>query len=416
MPPLCRAGLPYALQMELQMEKTMETQTEMQMEMTNAFTSYLGQRGPLRFCDTTLRDGEQTAGVVFSAAEKSYIASELDLIGFDQIEVGVPAMGREECAVIRSIVDLGLNASLITWNRARKSDIRASLSCGVDAVAISLPVSDLQIEAKLGQSRAWVLTQMQRTLEFARAAGLDVVVSGEDSSRADPDFLLQYAQAAERAGAQRFRFCDTLGIMDPLRMYAAVRSLCARLRIAVELHTHNDYGFAEASLLAALHAGATWGNTTVMGLGERAGNAAMEPVVMALRELEGVDIGLDTRRFTALAGYVAAAANRALPPDRPVVGSNVFAHESGLHVHGLLRDSRSYESYAAEQVGNRRRLVIGKHSGRCALAARLAELGLSLSSNEAAALLAEVRQAASAKKGALSDEELLELLELLGRA
>jgi homocitrate synthase NifV len=372
--------------------------------------SYLGKRGGIKFDDTTLRDGEQAAGVVFSRAEKLHIAQALDAIGFDQIEVGIPAMGVAEQRLIAEIAALGLRASLITWNRACIDDIKASLRCGVDAVAISLPTSDIHINKKLGQSRQWVLERLKTAVSFAKEAGLYVSVSAEDASRSELDFLLRYAQTAEALGADRLRFCDTLGVMEPLRMYACVRTLAQATNLELELHTHNDFGMAEATLLAGLHAGATWANTTVCGLGERAGNAACEPLVMALRELEGIELNLDSSRFTQLANYVSAAAARTLPVDRPVVGANAFAHESGVHVHGILKEPQTYEQYPPKLVGNRRSIVVGKHSGKHALAAKLATLGHELTLEQAAALPPNVRKRAQTQKRCLSDQELAALL------
>jgi homocitrate synthase NifV len=340
-------------------------------------------------------------------------------LGVDQIEVGIPAMGAGEQEAIRRIVELGLGCSLITWNRALIPDIEASLGCGVDAVALSLPTSDVHLAAKFGEGRRWALDTMRRAVAFAKSAGLYVCASAEDASRTDLEFLTEYALAARQEGADRFRFCDTLGLMEPLRMYGVVRTLVEAFGDAegmpIELHTHNDFGLAEASILAGLHAGATWANTTVAGLGERAGNAAIEPLAMALTEIEGCAFGskaalaLDTTRFTELAAYVSQAAARMLPPDQPIVGSNVFTHESGVHVDGLLKEPRTYEHFAPALVGNSRQIVVGKHSGKHALIHSLGLLGYdpgTLDSPTLTRLLATVRNQASAQKRALTTSEL----------
>jgi homocitrate synthase NifV len=389
----------------------------------------------VHFCDTTLRDGEQAAHVVFSPTEKLTIAKMLAELGVDQIEVGIPAMGSAEQDVIAQIAGLGLNCSLLAWNRAFIPDIQASLNCGVDAVALSLPTSDIHLGAKFGKDRRWALETIKRAVAFAKDASLYVCVSAEDSSRTDVEFLKDYVLAARAEGADRFRFCDTLGLMEPLRMYAVVRELMGALAtsvgesngkrsveggsastpksvagvIPVELHTHNDFGMAEASMLAGLHAGATWANTTIAGLGERAGNAAIEPLAMALRQIEGADVRLDTTRFTELAAYVAQAATRTLPPDKPIVGSNAFAHESGVHVDGLLKEANCYEQFAPALVGNTRQIVVGKHSGKHALIHKLRLMGYEANRlNEAAQhnLLAAVRTQANNQKRALTTSEL----------
>jgi Isopropylmalate/homocitrate/citramalate synthases len=224
--------------------------------------------------DTTLRDGEQTAGVAFSLAEKIAIARLLDDMGVQELECGIPAMGADEQRAVKALVDLGLNARLLTWNRALVEDIRASLACGVGAVDISLSVSDLHIRHKLRKSRSWVREQLKVALGFAKQHDLYVSVGGEDASRADLDFLVDLMELARSLGADRFRFCDTLGLLDPFSTYEKIRYLAERVELDIEVHTHNDLGMATANAIAGVRAGARFVNTTVNGLGERAGNAA----------------------------------------------------------------------------------------------------------------------------------------------
>ena len=234
---------------------------------------------PIYINDTTLRDGEQAAGVAFSLEEKITIAKLLDSIGVQELEIGIPAMGRDEAEAIRAIVGLGLTAKLLGWNRAVRSDIDASIECGLRRIHISIPVSDLQIQVKFkGQWRA-MLDRLREVLRYAKDRGLEVSVGGEDSSRADENFLLETAQYAQEWGAFRFRFCDTVGILDPFATFSKVQKLVNVLSIPVEMHTHDDFGLATANALAGIRAGATSVNTTVDGFGERAGNAALEEVV-----------------------------------------------------------------------------------------------------------------------------------------
>jgi homocitrate synthase NifV len=364
--------------------------------------------------DTTLRDGEQTAGVVFSLEEKKTIARMLDEIGVPEIECGIPAMGREEQAAVRALVDLGLSARLITWNRAVVSDIRASVDAGIRAVDISLSVSDLHIERKLKKSRDWVREQLKVALGFAKEHGLYVSVGGEDSSRADLGFLAELMSIARAMGADRFRYCDTLGILDPFATYENVRALRERVPgLDLEVHTHNDLGMATANALAGLRAGARFVNTTVNGLGERAGNAALEEVVMALRHACGVDPGIDTRRFVELSRYVGRASRRPVPEWKAVVGERVFSHESGLHADGVLKDPRNYEGFDPAEVGLSRHMVLGKHSGSHALLHRLRQLGFEADRLEAADLLERVRSISQRNKRPLNDGELLTLCRSL---
>jgi homocitrate synthase NifV len=360
--------------------------------------------------DTTLRDGEQTAGVSFSRQEKITIARMLDVAGVQEIECGIPAMGATEQQSIRALVDLGLHARLITWNRAVISDIRASLACGVQAVDISLSVSDIMMKHKLRKSREWVKEQLKVALGFAKAHGLYVSVGGEDASRADIPFLVELLEISHGMGADRFRYCDTLGILDPFTMYEKIRMLRVAVPdIDLEVHTHNDLGMATANALAGIRAGARFVNTTVNGLGERAGNAALEEVVMGLKVACGVDSGVNTHRFHELSRYVGKASQRPVPVWKAVVGERVFAHESGIHADGVIKNPKNYEGFDPAEVGLKRYLVVGKHSGTSGLMARYAAMGINLARAEADCLLQRARIFAEQAKRSLSDQDLYSL-------
>lgn len=361
--------------------------------------------------DTTLRDGEQTAGVVFSNEEKVNIAKMLDEIGIDQIEAGIPVMGGDEAEVITEIAHLGLKASVLGWNRANVADIKTSIDCGVDAVAISLATSDIHIETKLMKDRKWVLDTIRESVAYAKSEGVYVSVNAEDASRTDLDFLLEYAAAAKAEGADRLRFCDTIGIMEPFRMYKVINTLIEETGLEIEMHTHNDFGMAVANAIAGIHGGATWVNVTVGGLGERAGNAAFEEVIMALKYLEGFDLMADTKRFTELVNYVMNAAGRTVPAWKPVVGSNMFAHESGIHADGVIKNPKTYEVFSPDEVGGERQIVVGKHSGSKTLEMKFAEYGIPLTSAQARDLLPHVRSKAVELKRPLFDKELVELFK-----
>ncbi|GAB4280770.1 MAG: homocitrate synthase [Coriobacteriia bacterium] len=368
--------------------------------------SLLGSRA-VRIDDTTLRDGEQTAGVVFSNHEKVRIAKLLDEIGVHQIEAGIPAMGGDERDVIEEIAHLGLRASVLAWNRANVEDIKTSLTTGVDAIAISLATSDIHIETKLRKDREWVIDTIKRCVAFAKENDLYVSVNAEDASRTDMDFLIEYAKAAQAEGADRIRFCDTIGVMEPFRTYHVVKNLIEETGLEVEMHTHNDFGMATANAIAGIHAGATWVNTTVAGLGERAGNAALEEVVMALKYIEGLDLDMDTTRFREMGEYVAQAAGRTIPVWKSIIGTNMFAHESGIHADGVIKNPKTYEVFAPDEVGLERQIVIGKHSGTKAILLKFHEYGIDLTNEEAAELLPRVRAAAVELKRSLFDKELL---------
>ncbi|GAA6616664.1 homocitrate synthase [Scytonema sp. NUACC26] len=359
--------------------------------------------------DTTLRDGEQAAGVAFNLHEKVAIAKFLDAIGVHEIEVGIPAMGEEEIRAISAIRNLDLQAKLLGWNRAVISDIEASIACGLKRVHISVPVSGIHITAKFqGQWRV-TLQQLRDSINFAVDKGLWVAVGGEDSSRSNESFLLDVANYAQEWGASRFRFCDTVGILDPFTTYYKVKRLVSALFIPVEIHTHNDFGLATANALAGIKAGATSVNTTVNGLGERAGNAALEEVVMSLKRIYGVNLGIDTPRLLELSRLVAQASGSTVPPWKAIVGENTFAHEAGIHAHGVLQNPLTYEPFAPEEVGWERRLVVGKHSGRHIVSNVLQQHGIFLNSEETKSVLEAVRQESVEKKRSLTVQELLNL-------
>ena len=361
----------------------------------------------IKIDDTTLRDGEQTAGVVFSNHEKVRIAKLLDEVGVHQIEVGIPAMGGDEKAVIKQIAGLGRSTSVLAWNRAVKSDIQESLDCGVEAVAISMSASDIHIEHKLQKSRQWVLDQISECVEFAKAHDVYVSVNAEDASRANLEFLMRFGLAAKEAGADRLRFCDTLGILDPFDTFNVISFLIKRVGIEIEMHTHDDFGMATANALAGVKAGATYVNTTVNGLGERAGNAALEEVVMALKHIGRVDLGMHTERFRELSEYVASASARTIPAWKSIVGTNVFAHESGIHADGVIKNPLNYEAFAPEDVGLERQIVVGKHSGSRTVYRKFHEFGIELEQRDAEAVLELVRGTAVELKRALFDKELM---------
>ncbi|HEX9708500.1 MAG TPA: homoaconitate hydratase [Candidatus Thermoplasmatota archaeon] len=360
--------------------------------------------------DSTLRDGEQMPGVAFVPAVKLEIARALDEVGVPEIEAGFPSVSVSEAAAVRQVAQAGLDADILCLARLRRDDIDAAADAGVDLVLLFVPASPIQLKVKLKKTVDEVLPDITRVTEYARDRGLRVGFSTEDSTRANLADLVRIYRAAVAAGAERVGITDTVGCSTPNGTAQLVQYVKRALGgFPVSVHLHNDFGLATANALAGVLAGAGFVTTTVNGIGERAGNVPLQPFVMAAELLYGIPTGVDPTGLQALSELVAARSGVAVHPNAPVAGSNVFSHESGIHVKAVMEDPRTYEPYPPELVGQRRTLALGKHTGEAHVKAVLSGQGVRLTEEQVDRVTASLKELGE-RQGAVTFAEFWEIV------
>ncbi len=356
--------------------------------------------------DTTLRDGEQAPGVALSARGKMEILLALEQAGIPMIEIGTPSMGGQERAFVEEAVRRVGKARLVGWNRAVLDDLKCSVDCGLSCVHIGVPASDIQMDTVFAKGRAALYHQVEGLIDWCKARNLFVSVSAEDSSRTPVNLIMEYATVVRNAGADRIRLSDTLGLFSPFDYYELVRSV-REVGIDVHVHAHNDLGLAMGNVVAGIRAGAKYVHVTVNGWSERVGHPSLELVAIALKRLFDIDTGIDLLQLPRLSALVARLFHRTIPPWQPVIGSDVFTHESGIHVAGTLKNENAFEPFPPSWIGREHQIIAGKHSGSHGVQYLLERAGISIDRIEATSFLPEVRDRAIALERALTQEELV---------
>lgn len=366
--------------------------------------------GKVRLYDTTLRDGEQTVGVVLDPAQKLEIAQLLDELGIDRIEAGFPRVSADDWEAVKRISEAGLRAEIWGFSRAVPADLEALVELGVRFSVIESPISDLKLDA-IGVTRDSMLERITKAMRFAADNSIHAAFFGVDSTRAEPDFYRRAYSSAVEAGAREVVVVDTLGIASPEAVAELVGSTVELVGpdVPVHFHGHNDFGVATASAVAAVRSGATWVHGTINGMGERAGNANLGEVALTLRALYGVDSNLRLDRIRDVSERVRELSDYALEPWKPVTGETLYRRESGA-VASQFHDPPSIEPYSSELVATERSIVLGKKSGIDSIRIKAAELGLDLPEERHAELLAAVKQLGMEKHGLVHDEEFVALV------
>jgi homocitrate synthase NifV len=360
--------------------------------------------------DTTLRDGEQAPGVVFSLKEKMKIASLLSDAGIPELEVGTPAIAHQDLKDIKHIATAGFSFQCLAWCRANKNDIDLSIKSQCQGVHISFPVSNIHL-ASLGKDKKWVLETMSELIAYGKNHFQYVTIGAQDASRAETNFLCDFVSNAELLGASRVRIADTVGLLNPFSAKKIFKKLSKYISsIDLEFHGHNDLGMVTANTLAAFMGGAKAASVTVNGLGERAGNAALEELVFALEMSTGIPTRIKTEHLGELSHFVAKASGRPLCDSKPITGKMALSHESGIHTRSLLFDRKTYQIIDASKIGlKENEFVYGKHSGKASLLDFFCRRNLPVNQEKLMFVLASVKSLSQRFKRSLTEVELLNI-------
>lgn len=369
----------------------------------------------VKILDTTLRDGEQTPGIALAPEQKLEIARALDDLGVDVIEAGAAITSEGERKALKLISKAGLDAEICSFARGVRADVDAALGCDVDSVHLVIPTSDIHLKYKLKKTRREVQEMALDAARYALDHGLTVEFSAEDASRTDPAFLCKFLSAGVKEGVQRVCVCDTVGVLTPESSRKLFSRVTKRVRVPVAAHCHDDFGLATANSLAAIQAGAREVHVSVNGLGERGGNAALEEVALGLSHFYGVKTGVKLNKLYGISKLVERHTGLPVSPTKSVVGENAFAHEAGIHTHGVLTYPPTYEPISPETVGHHRKLVFGKHVGSHAIESELRRMGLKPTKGQVQEIFEQIKRLGDRGK-LVTDTELRAIVDtVMGR-
>jgi len=360
--------------------------------------------------DTTLRDGEQTPGVAITPDEKIRIAKRLDRLGVDVIEVGFPAASQGERKAAQQIKSLGLNTQVCGLARVLQEDLDAALDSDVDYIHTFIGTSPLHRKYKLKMDQDEILQKSVQAVEYIKDHGIIAEFSAEDATRTELEFLQKIYSAVEEAGADIINVPDTVGVMLPVSMHKLITDIKKAVKIPISVHCHDDFGLAVANSLSAVEAGAQQVHATINGLGERAGNTSLEEVVMALMINYGIKTNINTELLVGTSELVSRITGVKMPPNKAIVGDNAFAHEAGIHVHGVLQKAETYEPLKPEMVGHTRRIIMGKHTGARAIRSKLDDYGIEMDEDQFCSLYDQVKKLGDKGK-MITDADLQALAE-----
>ena len=356
--------------------------------------------------DTTLRDGEQTPGVALTVDEKIQIAQKLSKLGVDKIEAGFPASSKGELESCKRIKALDLNSTIVGLSRSVKNDIDAVLDADLEYIHLFIGTSPLHRDYKLKMSKETIIQKATESIDYAKDHGLEVEFSAEDATRTEKEFLFDFYDAVIDAGTDFIDVPDTVGVLTPIITEQLITDLKSKFNTPLSVHFHNDFGLATANTLKAIECGANQAHVTVNGMGERTGNASLEELIVTLKVAYDFDLGMDTTRLYSLSNLIGRITGIKMPVNKPIVGDNAFAHESGIHVHGILNNSSTYEGISPDLVGHSRKIILGKHTGANALKSKLKEYHIDLNQDQFDKVFTQIKDLGDKGK-CITDDDLI---------